>query len=315
MGVPYFAMIPNAESKRRPPSGEQHVLTNGDWELTVVEVGGGIRTLRHRGHDIVDGYAADAMCSGGRGQPLIPWPNRVADGRYTFDGRALELALSDRAKGNAIHGLTRWAHWRLDTRSDAHLTLRHDLDPQQGYQIALALAIEYRYAPEGLTVSLTAKNVGATHLPVGAGFHPYFTLGAPTIDGAVLTVPAEAQLELDARGLPTGTRPVAGEFDFRAGRAIGALVLDHAFTALHRDADGRAHITLADGDRKTTVWLDGQMTHVQLFSGDTLAANVRRKGLAIEPMSCAPNAFADGQARILEVGEAWTCRWGVTVSW
>ena len=59
-----------------------------------------------------DGFAADEMSSGGRGQLLMPWPNRVRDGAYSFDGRDLQLALTEPRRSNASHGLARWAAWR-----------------------------------------------------------------------------------------------------------------------------------------------------------------------------------------------------------
>ena len=73
------------------PSGIDVTIRNGPYEAHVVEVGAGLRTLTRDGLDVVAGYGADEMCSGGRGQLFIPWPNRIEDGRYEFDGPRLQL--------------------------------------------------------------------------------------------------------------------------------------------------------------------------------------------------------------------------------
>src|SRR5215472_11784991 len=85
----------------RPPSGEQFDLESGEWRLTVVEVGGGLRELRRGDWPVLDGYPVDRMCSGGRGQALLPWPNRIDGGRYTFEGQSYQLALTEPLRENA----------------------------------------------------------------------------------------------------------------------------------------------------------------------------------------------------------------------
>src|SRR5262245_29396426 len=95
------------------PSGRAVHLTSDEYEAVVVEVGAGLRSLTRGGHDVVAGYGPEEMASGGRGQLLLPWPNRVRDGRYRFGGRRQQLALTEPAHGNAAHGLTRWVNWSL----------------------------------------------------------------------------------------------------------------------------------------------------------------------------------------------------------
>jgi aldose 1-epimerase len=301
----------------RPPSGEQFELQSGAWRLTVVEVGGGLRALCRGDTHVLDGYPVDRMCNGGRGQPLIPWPNRVDGGRYTFDGRAYQLALTEPLHGNAIHGLTRWGHWRPVERSAARIVLEHALDPQPGYPFSLSLRLHYELTPQGLTVRTSVTNAGVARCPFGVGFHPYFSCApaGTTVDASLLKVPASEYLLNDARGIPAGRAPVDGTpFDFRRARPIGELVLDQAFAGLARDPDGRARVELASADqrRRITLWLDESYRYVQVFTGDTLPQAERRLGIAIEPMTCPANAFATGEAlRALEPGESWQCEWGV----
>ena len=279
-----------------------------------MEVGGGIRALSHEGVAILDGYGPEEMASGGRGQPLIPWPNRLAGGAYAFEGRRIQAPLSEPATGNASHGLVRWANWAVAEASPASCAMELRLHPQPAYPFALDLCLAYALADDGLTVTLTAANAGTGALPVGAGFHPYIAAGTDAVDDAVLTLPAGAWLPADARAIPTGERlPVEGALDFRAGRAIGDTVLDHCFTALGRDADGRARVSLAGPAGRVTLWMDEAFGYVMVFTGDTLAVDRRRRGLAVEPMTCAPDAFNSGDGlRVLAPGEQFVARWGVS---
>jgi aldose 1-epimerase len=300
----------------RPPSGEQFDLESGEWRLTVVEVGGGLRALRRGDWHVLDGYAVERMCNGGRGQALLPWPNRIDGGRYTFDGQPYQLALTEPLHGNAIHGLTRWSHWRPVERSTTCVVLEHALDPQPGYPFSLALRLRYDLTPQGLTVRTAVTNAGVARCPFGVGFHPYFSCDpGARVDASLLKVPANEHLVTDARGIPIGRVPVEGTpYDFRRARPIGELVVDHGFADLARDPNGRARIELASADqsRRITLWLDEGYRYVQVFTGDTLPPAERRLGVAIEPMTCPANAFSTGEAlRALEPGESWHCEWGV----
>jgi aldose 1-epimerase len=297
------------------PSGTQHELRRGDQHAVVVEVGGGLRTYASGEGEVLDGYQRDQRCSGGRGQPLIPWPNRVRDGRYEFDGRLQQLALTEPEKGNAIHGLVRWANWSLADRGSDRVAMEHVLHPQPGWPGVLQLRIEYELGEGGLTVTTTAANVGAVACPFGAGFHPYLTLGTATVDTLILQAPGASYLEADERGIPTVSLAVAGTpFDFRSPRELGPMGLDHCFGDLERDHDGVAWVRIgtAAGGRRAALWLDSAYSHLMLFTGDTLAAAERRRGLAIEPMSCAPNALQTGEGVLrLIPGQMFTGRWGI----
>lgn len=269
--------------------------------------------------DIVDGYARDEPCPGSRGELLLPWPNRIAGGRYAFEGRALQLPVNETRTGSAIHGLTREMPWRAVDLSSDHVSLTLDLHPQQGYPFELGLAVTYALSATGLAVHTTATNRSDTSCPYGAGAHPYVRVAdGELIDDAVLTVPASVTLEADALGIPTGdAHKVDGTaFDFRAPRPIGATILDTAYTDLRADDDGITRISLAPsgGGHEVVVWMDATHPYAMIYSGDTLADVPRRRhGLAIEPMTCAPNAFNSGAGLItLQPGESHTSTWGIT---
>jgi len=298
----------------RPPSGQQYELVHGDQRAIVVEVGAGLRLYEAGGRPLIDPYAESEMCKSGRGQVLIPWPNRIADGTYEFDGRAYHLPLTEPEAGNAIHGLVRWRQWSPREKQANRVVMEHVLNPQPGFPFTLELTIEYALSDGGLSVHTLARNVGDRPCPFGAGAHPYLTLQTDPVDSLVLRVPAATMLESDDRGIPTGSRPVAGtDYDFRESREIGTTVLDHAFTDLERDADGIARATLDDRSqgRGIELWVDRNHSHLMVFSGDPLP-DVNRRALAIEPMTCPPNAFRTGDGVIrLEPGESVSLRWGL----
>jgi aldose 1-epimerase len=300
------------------PSGRQVELASGVQRAVVTEVGAGLRTYDVDGVDVLDGYGEDEMSSGGRGQLLIPWPNRIRDGRYHFGGTDQQTPLSEPERGNAIHGLVRWANWELDQRGHDRVIATHVLHPQVGYPFTLGLEVAYTLSGTGLGVAVTATNLGSEPLPYGLGQHPYFAAGADLVDAVVLGVPAESVLEADERGIPTGRAlPVAGtERDYRRPRPIGSAVVDSCYAGLERDKDGASRVTLQPpgGSRRVTVWMDAAFGFAMVFTGDTLAPARRRRGLAIEPMTCAPDAFRSGVGlQVLEPGHQSTAVWGVTV--
>jgi aldose 1-epimerase len=297
-----------------PPSGDQYTLRYGTQRAVVTEVGATLREYETNGVAVVDGFAVDERASGGRGQVLAPWPNRLGDGRYTFRGETFQAALNEPERANAIHGLVRWRPWACVAEGDDAVELACVVTPEPGYPCRLALGVEYRLGGDGLTVTATAVNRSATTAPFGIGFHPYLTVGTPTVDSASLTMPARRRLVMDERGLPVGDATVAGtDHDFVAGRPIGALVLDTAFTDLIRDDDGRARVHLgAEGDA-VTIWVDASFRCLMAFTGDTLPAARRRQGIAIEPMTCPPDALRTGTDLIeLAPGGSWRGQWGIT---
>jgi aldose 1-epimerase len=302
----------------QPPSGEQFEIRHGDQRATVVEVGGAIREYDVGGRPVLDPFALGAMVDGAHGTPLIPWPNRLADGVYSFDDERHQLALTEPEKRNAIHGLLRWRPWRVRERGANRVELIARIHPQTGYPFMLDVSVSYELSDEGLVVTTTATNIGTRACPYGSGQHPYLAAGDGLIDGCTLSFEAKTRIETDAgRQLPTGRVAVAGtRYDFSDPRTVGNFEMDNAFTDLGRDRDGRAWARLRGADRATAeLWLDESYEFLEIFTGDTLAPDRRRRGLACEPMTCAPNAFNSGEGLIrLEPGERHTARWGARLA-
>jgi aldose 1-epimerase len=300
-----------------PLTGAQYEIAAGGYQAVATELGGGLRELRHGGRPVIAGYQPDELPPGAAGQLLVPWPNRVDGGRYTVAGTEYQLDLSEPKAGNAIHGLGRWAPWSV-VRHDHHaVALRQGLLGRTGYPFCLEIEVEYHLSDTGLRVSVTARNVGAHAAPYGTGSHPYLTAGAPTVDECELTLPVARWLPADERGIPAGpAQDVAGgALDFRAARSIGTTRLDHAFTGLDRDGQGRAWARLASGGTEVALWAGPDYRWLQVFTGDTLDAAHRRRAVAIEPMTCPPNAFASGiDLVMLAPGASVTHTWGVQVT-
>jgi aldose 1-epimerase len=299
------------------PSGHQVELAHGDQRATVVEVGGGLREYTVGDRAVLDGYRLDEMCHDGRGQVLAPWPNRLAGGRYQFAGAQNQTPLSEPDRGNAIHGLVRWTPWQVVDRTPAQVTMGTMLRPQPGYPFSLMLSIDYSLSDDGLRVATAASNVGDAPSPFGIGFHPYLMLEEGTVDSARLTVPAETVLQTDDRGIPTGSSStVSGtEFDLRAGAPVGPRQFDHCFTDLARDDDGLARTTLVGADRSTRLilWADAAFGYLMVFTGDTLPPERRRRAVAIEPMTCAPDAFNSGtDVIVLQPESSVIAEWGIS---
>ena len=297
------------------PSGEQITITAGDQHAVVVEVGGGLRSYSASNRELVDGYGANEMSSSGRGQVLIPWPNRLQDGSYEFDGRRHQLPLNEPERRNAIHGLVRWATWTVAEQEPHRAVMKHLLYPRPGYPFTLGISVEYALSDSGLRVRTTATNLGADPCPYGSGAHPYLTLGTEPIDHLTLRVPARSILQADDRGLPVGSETVDDtEYDFQKPRRIGSTRLDDAFTDLKRDQDGLARVELRDPHRgmHVSLWVDRSYPYLMIFSGDSIP-NFNRRSLAIEPMTCPPNAFRSGDGLIrLEPGSSLMSTWGIS---
>jgi aldose 1-epimerase len=283
------------------PSGEQFEIASGEQRAVVVEVGAGVREYAVAGRPVLEPYGLGEMCDGAHGAPLIPWPNRLADGRYSFDGVEHQLALSEPPTHNAIHGLLRWRPWQAGEREANRVVMRTRLHPQPGYPFALDVSIAYELSDGGLSVMTTAFNTGEIACPYGAGQHPYLSSGEGPVDECLLELPVDTRLLTDKqRQLPIGSETVEGsEFDFRVARRVGEIRMDAAFTDLRREETGEAVTRLMrpDGDR-VELWVDERYRFLEVYTGDTLAPARRRRGLAVEPMTCAPNAFQSGDGLV-----------------
>ena len=292
---------------RVPSTGSQFLLESEGQRAVVTEVGATLRSWRVDEREQLDTFEIDELGDGFRGKVLAPWPNRIRDSRYGFEGADHRVAISEPERGNALHGLVMWANWHPLRHASDEVALGYMLHPQPGYPFTLELEVAYRLTADGLEVTLRATNRGDAPAPFGAGFHPYLTLGGSRLEDALLELPARTRVPVDERLLPTGAPvPVEGtEHDFRRLRPLGPLALDTCFGDLERGADGLARATLvAGGGRAVSVWMDERFRFIHVYTS--------RAGVAIEPMTCAPDAFNSGDGLLALVpGASFAGRWGL----
>ena len=291
-----------------PPTGAQFEITAGDVAATVTEVGAGLRAFSAGGRPYVESFPADGRPPRGAGTVLVPWPNRTAGGRWTWNGAAQQLALSEPAAGNAIHGLLRHTFYDVVERSADAITLGARVAPQNGWPVPLATRIRYAVSADGLAVTHTVVNAGADAVPFGVGAHPYVRAGDAATDDCRLRLAASTVLPLE-EGLPTG--PARPDDGFRAGRPLAGLELDHAFGGCAPEPGDtlvRHRLTAPDGG--VELWADPDFRWVQVFTPADHPG--RGRAVAVEPMTCPPDALNSGTDLIvLSPGGSWTGSWGL----
>lgn len=300
------------------PSGEHFTLetstASGDLRATISSVGAAIRTLSINGIDLVpalpEQLAAPAAC----GIVLVPWPNRIRDGRWVLDGVPQQLAITEPALNNAIHGLLRFADYREIDRDRDSVTLGANVYPQPGYPFLLETAVRYELVSDGLKVTHFVHNIGSEKAPVAIGTHPYLKISdVPTAD-LTLSLAAASHIEVDDRLLPTGEVPVDDTiWDFREGRRVGDVRLDDAFGEALTDEDGVVEHTLTAPDgRSVSVWGDEEFGFVQCYTATNFPGEPDGLAIAIEPMTAPAEAFNSGRGLSwVDPGEEWTCTWGI----
>ncbi|WP_246186946.1 aldose 1-epimerase family protein [Microlunatus speluncae] len=293
------------------PTGEQYEIRSGDHRAVITEVGATLRSFRVGDRDVVRGFGADEVVHGGRGQQLLPWPNRIRDGRYVFEGGDQQLALTEPDRHNAIHGLVRHVPWILVEHAEDRIEQRVRVFPQPGWPGTVEATLRHSVSAAGLLVEVTVTNVGSAPVPFGYAAHPYLTVGEQSVDEVALTVPAGRYLEVDDRLLPLQLRPVNGTtYDLRAGDPVAEVNLDTAFTDLAAD-DGRWVVRLELGDRWAELWAEAKFGWLQVYTG----ADRRDQSIAVEPMTCGPDAFNPGITHddviVLQPGDSFAGQWGV----
>ena len=296
-------------------AGRSITVASGDYSASITTVGASLRALQHRGRDLVVPFAPDRLRPVYRGAILAPWPNRVVDGRYTYGGHEQQLALSEPDRGHALHGLVVWTDFAVVSVSDDTVELTTSIVAQTGYPHPVRVDVRYELTAAGLVTTVTGTNLGTTPAPWGTGPHPYLVAGRGLVDDWQLRLPARQVLTVTPdRLVPTGLAAVAEhDFDFTLGRAIGETFIDHAFTGLVAGSDGEARVEVrtAAGDGVAMSW-DDRCPWVQIHTADRPDPAEHRVGLAVEPMTCAPDAFNSGLGLVdLEPGESSSATWRI----
>ena len=291
------------------PSGSQYEIGAGGYSAVVCEVGATLRELQLDGEAILDGFGENEICTWSRGQQLVPWPNRVRDGRWSYAGQSQQLPLNEPDRHNAIHGLTHWMPWLLVEHGKSSVTQRVVIHPQPGWPGSLEVTLRHKLSSKGLTVTVTARNLSEEDLPFGYGCHPYLRTGSSN-EETIAVIPAGRYLAVDARMLPTELLALDDTpQDLRQPQALGNREFDTAFTDLARGEDQRWRVRLTGSRRRIEMWGDESFKWVQIFTAN-------ESGVALEPMTCGPDALNPGVTHEdlvwLKPDSTFEGRWGMS---
>jgi len=295
----------------RAPTGQQFTISRGSATATITELAAGIRRFSIDGVHITEPFDEFASPPMGCGIVLVPWPNRIREGRWMLDGKPQQLDLTDPGYKQATHGLLRNTAYRVATHDDHAITLEASVYPQHGYPFILDTSVRYELIDDGLDVTHVVTNHSEAAAPVAIGAHPYFRIGEVTTADLMLTVPASTRFELDDSLLPVAEHPVDGEFDLREGRLLGEIDLNVTLGSLPEGSNSSV-LTAPDG-RSIEVWQDESFRFVQVYTPRNFPGlGGVRHAVAIEPMTAAPDAFNSGLGlQWVQPGESLTARWGI----
>ncbi|MCU1516170.1 MAG: galactose mutarotase [Pseudarthrobacter sp.] len=295
-------------------SGTEHSIAFGTYSAIVTARGGALRELQYEGRHLVVTFGPDGAIPDYRGVICAPWPNRLADGTYRYAGQPFAADINEPERGTALHGFLTGVDWELREHSADAVTLTATVEAGPAYPTGLDVTITYRLSSDGLQATVRTRNTGSETAPYGVCPHPYLVAGPSPLDEWTMELPAREFLEVSAdRLLPEGMQAVDGHaFDFRTPRRLGAVKIDHAFTGIIRDTAGRAAVRVLDpaGTGVELEW-DGSLPWVQVHTADKPSGK-DRLGLAVEPMTCPPDAFNSGTDLVhLAPGEAHTAGWTI----
>ena len=299
-------------------SGTQLVLEAHGYTASIASIGASVRSLQYLGRNLIEPFDAEEVRPFFRGAILAPWPNRVVDGRYTFGGVEQQLSITEPLRGHALHGLVSWLNFAVVRQATDRLVLAATVEAQPGYPHRVTLEVDFALDAGGLRTAVTAVNAGPNAAPYGVAPHPYLVAGEGHVDDWTLHLPARRILTVTPdRLVPIRIRDVNAEdlvaFDFRTPRTIKDMFIDHAFTGFDRDADGQVtvRVTTIAGSGVELSW-GRECPWVQVHTADQPEPSIDRIGLAVEPMTCPPDAFNSGtNLNVLEPGRSTRASWTI----
>jgi aldose 1-epimerase len=239
------------------------------------------------------------------GKILAPWPNRIKDGKYTFNKKDYQLPVNEVSKNNSLHGLVANCHWDVIFHDQSKVILQHLLNQPDIYPGKLQLQVSYEIIEQGVEISVLSENVGDISAPYGVSIHTYLVPGALVKNNELLLqLPSDQFLEVDAeRLLPIKLQPVTGSnFDFISLKKISNLFIDHAFK--YSSDYPRSILLLNAEGQGAEVIFDDESKWIQIHTADRDLQADSRMAVAIEPMTCPPDAFNSGiDLIVLEPGK------------
>ena len=278
-----------------------YALTNGDATAVINLVGSALVGLRFGDHVVIP--EVNLAPKTYAGSLLAPWPNRIAKGRYTYEGKDYQLEIRD-GLGNAIHGLVDEATAEVVETRAGFLKLATKVESDTAYPWNLLVEATFELTADELVVGYSVTNVGSGNAPVGIGTHPYF----PFSDDTTIEVNAVAATVHGSDMLPVSSTP-AVEIGLGPGNAVLVrdLKLDTQFTGVTNPV-----ATLRTGDHSLDIWHDNALWLMIYTTNKFPWADGPGNAIAIEPQTCPADAFNTGEdLRVLANGESTFMRFGL----
>ncbi len=297
------------------PSSADISLSAGINIAHISRVGACLDRLSIAGTELVQQFPQDTPRPFFAGVLLAPWPNRIRDGRWTQDGNAYELAITDKARHNAIHGLVTDGTFDVLHQSDSSVTLEDLIDPAAGYPFSVTVTVSYQLSDQGLECAMSLRNEGVANAPVALGAHPYLTIGDAPIRSLTIEAPVVSHLITDTHMIPVAEEAIAGSnVDISSRVSLEKLELDTGFR-LGGDAPYTTTLAAHDG-KKVSLWQSEEFGWLQVFLTDEFPGpDSLTSALAVEPMTAPPDALNSGtDLKWLEPAESWGGRWGISLS-
>lgn len=275
-------------------SGEVVELQTANYKATLVSTGAGIASLQFKGRDIVMPHAVDQVAISHMGKSLIPWPNRITDGRYTWNEVEYQLWINEFVTPSAIHGLCAYEHWDVLEQNSHSVTFAHIIAARLGYPFTLECKVKYELEDAktatdfgGLKVTMLVTNLSKNAAPVVIGSHPYLTCNGELNDHYELKLCSKLLLQkFDQKFNLQGEESVAWLDSClnTDGQRIGEHKLDNCFRL---DAPQGQEWCCEISSGNLVAGMKSNTPYLQLFTAEKL----ERKCFAIEPMTDNVNAF------------------------
>ncbi|WP_190973548.1 aldose 1-epimerase family protein [Bifidobacterium callitrichos] len=303
-----------------PRTGNQYSIHHGDYSAVICELGSKLRRFDWQGEEIFCPFGPDDLTPTCNGYILAPWPNRIKDGEYDFNGKHYCAPVNEchpAPRHNANHGYAYHYMWKLESLTDNAVTQSLRFPNLDGYPFDVTVTATYELGEHGMTVTVSAFNGGDEPAPWALGLHPWLANGKQgatseerDADSAAcrLKIDANQHVVVDDGLIPTGVEPVAGVTDLREGPTLEGRSFDDAWLDVNRAADGTT----------TTVFTRPDGIEVRLIGDETINAwqcytatgapfVEHPYGVAVEPMTAPANAFRSGEhLTVIEPGETVT---------
>ena len=270
-------------------------INSNGYSAEIRSYGAGLNFLTHFGRNLIDPFQQNSTPERFRGDLLAPWPNRIGDGVYHVAGVEYRATINETSRESALHGLVNLLGWNFSSQSHSSVTLSAVLPASQAYPTVLALNVTYTLGEDGLIITMSVKNIGDKKAPYGASIHPYLIAKEfEKNDDWHLLIHCNEVLEVDQeRLLPIAVRKVeALNYDFRSNPLINNRFIDHAFVV---DRTKPREILLRTGSGQgVRMTFGSECKWIQIHTVDRNGSSGSRESLAVEPMTCPPDAFRTG---------------------